>query len=148
VRANKLGLGQDLECLPQVSPKALQRQLDTADVLCIFKAVVTRRDFQIPGKTYEYLFLNKPILAVTFPGELAGIIEQTGSGFAVDPLDTARLSSVIRHLLEQKQAVGSVAMERDTEKLRPYSFDAFRSQVRVVLAACVPEGGVVWPPHE
>jgi hypothetical protein len=139
-RANKLGLRQDLECQPQVSPKALQRQLDTADVLCILKAAVTRRDFQIPGKTYDYLFSNKPILAVTFPGELAAIIEETGSGFAVAPDDTGRVAEIIEQLLRQKAATGSVSLERNIEKLSPYAFDTFRQRLEAVLAACASVG--------
>ncbi len=147
-RASELGLREDLESLPTVDPEALQRQLDTADVLCILKGVARRRDLQIPGKTYDYLFSNKPILAVTFPGELADIIEKTGSGFAFDPLDIGRLSSMIRRLLEQKQDAGSVAIEREAERLRPYTFDAFRDRLRAVLAACTAATGVVSPPGE
>ena len=136
-QAGKLGVGSDLECLPPVRPEALRHYLDTADVLCILKAATIRRDLQIPGKTYDYLFTNKPILATTFPGELADIIEATGSGFAVDPGDTTRLASVLEQLLDKKLATGSVALERDVANLSPYSFDAFRGELGRVLAACL-----------
>jgi len=134
--ASELGLRQDLECLPPIHPEALQTLLDTADVLCVLKAVEMHRDYQLPGKTYDYLFSSKPILAVTFPGELATIIAETGSGFAVDPTDTERLASILEQLLTQKRAVGSVILERDAGKLSPYSFDAFRETLATILRAC------------
>ena len=138
--ANKLGVRQDLECLPAMPPDAMNRYVDGADVLCVLKSAVNRRDYQLPGKTYDYLFSNKPVLAVTFPGELATIIEETGSGFVVNPGDVERMASVLGQLLEQKQAVGSVAQERDPDKLRPYSFETFRQKLERVLTSSAPAG--------
>ena len=135
--ADKLGLSRDLQCLPPVDPDSLRSYLDTADVLCLFMSATKRLNYQIPGKTYDYLFSNKPILAVVPPGELAEIIGETGSGFVVPPSETERLASILGKLLDQKLATGSVALERDAAKLSPYSFGTFRGELERVLAACL-----------
>ncbi|MBN1461280.1 MAG: hypothetical protein JXA57_17260 [Armatimonadetes bacterium] len=135
--AKRLGLRQDLDCRPPVHPELLQQYLNSADVLCILKAATIRRDYQIPGKTYHYMFSNKPILAVTYPGELATIVEESGAGFAVDASDTERLSSLLRQWLAQKEALGTVVLERDANRLSPYSFAAFRDQLEMIVAECI-----------
>jgi glycosyltransferase involved in cell wall biosynthesis len=134
--ARTLGLGQVLEVLPTVDPLALRTHIGAADVLCVLKAAEKVRDYQVPGKTYDFLFSDKPVLALTYPGELATIIEDTGSGFAVPPDDIEGIAAVLERLLAQKQRWGTVAMRRDPARLQPYSFEAFRQGLRSVIAAC------------
>ncbi|HLL19993.1 MAG TPA: hypothetical protein VK439_14520, partial [Rubrivivax sp.] len=52
----------------------------------------------VPAKLYEYLRLSKPVLALTLPGEVSTLLQQTGGGFAVDPAHVDQLASVLATL--------------------------------------------------
>lgn len=60
---------------------------------------------KLPGKLFEYLYLRKPILALTLPGETTSILERTGLGVVAHPNDTPGIKEALRHLyLQWKQA--------------------------------------------
>ncbi len=134
--AHELGLEDCLECTPQVPPERLRDYLITSDILCLFMPAANPQLYQVPGKTWDYLFSNKPILAVVPPGEIADLVEDTKSGYVVHPDDTQGLSQVLSGLLARKQASGSVEIHRDPERLRPYTYEAFRETLASILAAC------------
>jgi glycosyltransferase involved in cell wall biosynthesis len=51
------------------------------------------------GKIYEYLPTGKPILAVAVPGELSQLIQETGTGWCIDPANREGLASMLSQLL-------------------------------------------------
>jgi glycosyltransferase involved in cell wall biosynthesis len=60
-----------------VGKQEAQRYLWEADLLLVFQGAYRT---QIPLKFYEYLSTGKPIFAVTQPGALSDVIDQTGTG--------------------------------------------------------------------
>lgn len=53
-------------------------------------------NIQIPGKTYEYLKTRRPILAFTYEGALASLLQKTGGGWVVNPENQAGIIEAVR----------------------------------------------------
>jgi glycosyltransferase involved in cell wall biosynthesis len=56
---------------------------------------------KLPGKLFEYLYLRKPVLALTLPGETTSILERTGLGVVAHPNDTPGIKDALRNLYSQ-----------------------------------------------
>ncbi len=52
----------------------------------------------VPGKTYEYLALGRPILACVPPGDARELVERTGRAACADPCDPHGIAQAIRRL--------------------------------------------------
>ena len=92
-----------------------------ADALLLFQAASCNH--QIPAKVYEYLRLQKPILALTpHEGDTAALLDEVGGATVVDLADVAALVSAIpefinrvrsgRHPLCSSEAVRRYARSR------------------------------------
>jgi glycosyltransferase involved in cell wall biosynthesis len=55
-----------------------------------------RRATIVPGKTYEYLATERPILAAIPPGDARDIIEGSGTGVVCEPSDVRQMLSLLR----------------------------------------------------
>jgi glycosyltransferase involved in cell wall biosynthesis len=53
---------------------------------------------KLSGKLFEYLYMRKPILALTLPGLTADILARSGLGTVVDPNDQPGIRKAIRDL--------------------------------------------------
>ena len=53
---------------------------------------------KLSGKLFEYLYMRKPILALTLPGLTADILSRSGLGTVVDPDDRAGIKEALRAL--------------------------------------------------
>jgi len=53
---------------------------------------------KLSGKLFEYLYLRKPILALTLPGLTADILSRSGLGTVVDPNDQPGIKKALREL--------------------------------------------------
>jgi glycosyltransferase involved in cell wall biosynthesis len=72
----------------------------------------------IPGKAFEYLMTGKPILALCYPdSELARVINQTASGWCVNPDDKLAIQ---RALTEIHALGGNYPVERKWDAIRRY----------------------------
>jgi glycosyltransferase involved in cell wall biosynthesis len=79
-----------------------------ADALLLTSAKVDGRpDYSIAGKTYEYLGLGKPVLAVVTPGAMRDLVTWAESGIVADPDDTDAVAAAIERVV-----VGGVRRER------------------------------------
>ncbi len=83
---------------------------------------------KIPGKLFEYLYLRKPVLALTLPGVTTAILDRVGLGVVVHPNDTHGIESALRDLYGQWRqqqwrftpdhaAIEAFSRERLTERL-------------------------------
>jgi glycosyltransferase involved in cell wall biosynthesis len=71
----------------------------TALFLCqipVYESAATK----LSGKLFEYLYLRKPILALTIPGLTADILARSGLGTVVDPTDRAGIKKAVRDLYQ------------------------------------------------
>jgi len=53
---------------------------------------------KLSGKLFEYLYMRKPILALTLPGLTADILSRSGLGTVVDPSDRPGMKKALREL--------------------------------------------------
>jgi glycosyltransferase involved in cell wall biosynthesis len=53
---------------------------------------------KLSGKLFEYLYMRKPILALTLPGLTADILSRSGLGTVVDPNDQVGIKQALRDL--------------------------------------------------
>jgi len=53
---------------------------------------------KLSGKLFEYLYMRKPILALTLPGLTTDILSRSGLGVAVDPNDQPGIKKALRDL--------------------------------------------------
>jgi glycosyltransferase involved in cell wall biosynthesis len=56
---------------------------------------------QLPGKLFEYLYLRKPILALTVPGVTTDLLERAGLGTVVDPGHASDIKQALYDLYQQ-----------------------------------------------
>lgn len=59
---------------------------------------------KLSGKLFEYLYMRKPILALTLPGLTAEILSRSGLSVVVDPNDQPGIRQAIRKLYRQHKA--------------------------------------------
>ncbi len=69
------------------------RRLARSDLLVLLAEGLI---LQIPGKTYEYLQANRPILALASGGAVERLLRTTGGAWVVDPDDATGISAAIR----------------------------------------------------
>jgi glycosyltransferase involved in cell wall biosynthesis len=58
----------------------------------------------VPGKTYEYLASERPILAAVPEGDAREIMEESGAAIVCDPADVDAMAAAIADELERKRA--------------------------------------------
>jgi len=104
--ADRLGLGDRVEVVPQVSrPDVLALQRDSDVLLLLIPENDGRGRGVLSGKVFEYLAAERPILAVVPPdGEAAALIRGTGAGTVVAPDDVDGMAAALRELDEQRRA--------------------------------------------
>jgi glycosyltransferase involved in cell wall biosynthesis len=56
---------------------------------------------KLPGKLFEYLYLRKPVLALTLPGVTTEILERAGLGVVVNPNDVLGIKRALADLFQQ-----------------------------------------------
>jgi glycosyltransferase involved in cell wall biosynthesis len=86
------GLEDQVEFLPRVPYADALRELATADVLLLLQASEDTRGL-VPAKLYEYLRMQKPVIALVLPGESSKVLEATGGGVAIDPADEGQVAA-------------------------------------------------------
>ncbi len=60
------------------------------------------RSLIVPGKTYEYLAANRPILAALPPGDARDLLEQSMYGFLASPCDPSSIARCLKAIFEQR----------------------------------------------
>jgi glycosyltransferase involved in cell wall biosynthesis len=96
-----------LDCFVTVEPRtnhheAIARMLQ-ADVLLLFITSSEGGRKWYPGKLFEYLAAEKPVLAVAPPGIASRLIEEAGVGVTVDHFDGDRLERMIQLAAEHPE---------------------------------------------
>jgi glycosyltransferase involved in cell wall biosynthesis len=82
------------------------RLLRSADLLFLPMHDLTdgRRAGIIPGKTYEYLAAERPILAAIPPGDAKDLLLEAGNAIVCDPKDVAGMKREVRAAIERNRA--------------------------------------------
>ena len=98
--AESLGLGDRIEVIPFVPRRrSLELQRDSEALLLIASEAGGRGTGVIPGKVFEYLAAERPILAAVPPGGAAArLIEQVGAGVVASADDVGALRAALLEL--------------------------------------------------
>ncbi len=91
--AEKCGVETCLTFVGLVGRTESLRRLVQADLLLLVGQLTLH---QIPGKTYEYLRADRPILALSSGGALAQFLRETGGAWVVDPADENGIANAVR----------------------------------------------------
>ena len=127
--AGSIGLGNVVEVRPPMpfrgSPAALRR----ARVLLIEQR--NPASVQIPGKLYDYFLASRPVLSLSLNPELVKLIEETRSGWSVDPEDPAAVAQA----LERARAtdLGEWLKGLNREAMVPYSGEDTARRLAAIL---------------
>jgi len=108
-RLARLRVVNDLGFQPH---RAALAWMHNSDVLLILLGGNFFLPSHVPAKTFEYLFLGKPILAVAQPGDLTDILTKSGLGITVPPHDVAGLAATIEGLFTSFRA-GRLGVQSD-----------------------------------
>ena len=83
-----------VEFLPRVPYKEALKALRKANLLLLLQASEDTRSL-VPAKLYEYLRIQKPILALVLTGAVSEILDETGGAWAVSPQDSSGLNETL-----------------------------------------------------
>jgi glycosyltransferase involved in cell wall biosynthesis len=110
--AERLGLSSVVRFHGQVPYEDSRRRQRDADVLLLLQVHGAGYEVAVPGKLYEYLASNKPILAFLPDGEAADLVRAAG-GWVVAPGDAESARSAFERLLRGERP-GGASPERST----------------------------------
>jgi glycosyltransferase involved in cell wall biosynthesis len=100
---------------------------------------------KLPGKLFEYLYMRKPVLALTLPGVTSEILERAGLGVVVDPNDVPGIKRALGDLYRQWQQRQWQFMPDDTF-ISTFDRIQLTERLAMIFAAVTSRGevGVVW----
>jgi len=98
----QLGLVRVVQVIDRVSHQEALQHLKQAAVLLLLQASDDTRSL-IPAKTFEYLRIGRPILALTLEGATAHLLKGMNHCYVVDPGDQSSLRSSVLSLYRQWQ---------------------------------------------
>ncbi|MFH1674147.1 MAG: glycosyltransferase [Pseudomonadota bacterium] len=125
------GLNRHITLKPCVSHQQGMKELGGADVLVVLLA--NGYPHVVPQKLYNYLALNKPILAIVPPnGYAASIVQETNSGVVVSPDDISGIADSLTELHEQWRS-GSFGIKVNDAAVRKYRRDELTRKLSVVF---------------
>ena len=133
-RLEAMGVLQLHGFLPQHAAVDLARR---SDVLVLLHRGRTARS-HVPAKFYEYLSLEKPVLAVVERGTLTDLLERTGLGVAVSPHDSDAIGEAIAALYDDLRAGRSRLLPN-----RSYIDGFQRKKLTASFAAILDEAAVL-----
>ncbi len=93
------GLESTVQYIGYVPHQTSLRYLAESDALFLCQIpVYESATTKLSGKLFEYLYMRKPILALTIPGLTTDILSRSGLGVAVDPDDRPGIKKALRDL--------------------------------------------------
>ena len=99
----KYGLENVVEMTGVVSREEANMHLNSADVLLLIDAPSDTPSVFLPTKLVDYIFMDKPILAITPVGTSADVVKATNTGTVVSPLDISSIKNRIKEYYERYQ---------------------------------------------
>ncbi|MFH1017356.1 MAG: glycosyltransferase [Pseudomonadota bacterium] len=105
-----------LECLDYVPHTEAVRFIQSSNANLLLLSPVPTAERILPGKIFEYLAAQKPILALVPKGESSRLIEKTSSGVSVSPTDTPAIERAIEELIARGVNARPAPRHPDIEK--------------------------------
>ncbi len=122
-----------LELKDFVDHSKLLELYEQADLLLL--VLPKYMDYCVPGKLFEYLRVEKPIMAIIPPqGEAAKIISRTQSGYVVDPDDHEKISSKFQ-MIYSKWKNSTLTHNPNRIEIKKYERSALTKQLESLFTA-------------
>ena len=132
------GLAEIVQMLPRLPYAQALAELARADVLLLQASEDTRA--LVPAKLYEYLRMQKPVLALTLPGESSALLARTGGGLVVDPADGEALAQAVAGLYRHWQGGTLGTVCADQALLARYDRSALAGQLATTFETAIGSG--------
>jgi len=132
----ELGLEDVVEVLGYLPHRQSLSLLKSSDVLLLINDTAPGSEAYIPGKLYEYLAVQRPILAFSLPGESTRIIDEFGLGRAVLPTDLAAMKEAILQFVtawREGRLEERFTFQHDGDRLAKYRRDFQAQQLARVM---------------
>jgi glycosyltransferase involved in cell wall biosynthesis len=84
----------------------------------------------VPGKTYEYMAAQRPILAAVPEGDIREILQRAGTASVVGPRDVDGMAAAILKTMEDREA----GTEADVDYIASFEYGALAERVSSFLA--------------
>jgi len=101
--------------------------------LPIHKPLNDKPPLSIPGKTYEYMAMGKPILALVPPGEARDLVRNSGLGFICDPTNIEEIAQNLLNLLHQHRTPGGIKVKANREFIYQFERKTLTKKLKKVL---------------
>jgi len=119
---NSIGLGSILEEIGYVSHKRSIQYLLESTVLLLVNPVTEDEEMVIPGKVYEYLAVQKPIINITkTTAETAQLIEECKAGKTFNRQMQIDLDLHFEQLIQEWRKRNTLDIEGNDEKIHVFS---------------------------
>lgn len=128
----ELGLQDNVEVLGYLPHQDSLSLLKSSDVLLLINDTAPGSEAYIPGKLYEYLAVERPILAFSLSGETSDIIERFQLGKVVPPTDLHQMKEAILEFVRawrEGRLDQQFSFEHDPESLSQYRRDTQAKQL-------------------
>ena len=104
-----------------------------ADYLLLFLALKQNSQLVISSKIYEYLRIGRPIVAVTYDGEVKRLIERSGAGIVLPPDDINAIKAGLRHIIVDRP----VPLAKWSDYTEQFRYDRLATRLAAVIDATV-----------
>lgn len=116
---HEYGLTDVVKVISTVPHKEVSHYLYSSDVLLLIDA--PNHTMCLPSKLVEYIFIGKPILAITLEeGSSADVIRETKTGIVVSPQDIEGIKDTIKTLYRDYRN-GCLEIKPDWDEIKKYS---------------------------
>jgi len=128
---NKNVMFQDFKSHPEVI-----KAMGNSDVLLLFLGGEKIMNQQYPGKVFEYMRAERPILALGQPGEITDTLRRSGCGIIVSHDDLDEIKNAIGRLIRRKQS-RSLHIKPDHEFINTFEYRNLTSRfTKIMEDAC------------
>lgn len=130
----ELGLGEHIRFLPFQPHRVATRLLGESDLLLLFGSFQKTDQGTLTGKLMEYLAAGRPILALSYEGELSQVVRESGIGCVVAPDNPEAIAAVLVEMMRSIQA-GRFSTEPNVDLLRRFDRRTLTGQLAAVFDA-------------
>lgn len=143
--AARLGIEESVIACPQLPLAQAVQEMDSADVLVVIKFADPAYQFQIPGKTFQYLGRGKPILGLMDDCEAADILRRSGLGTIARPGEVDDIARCLVHYWQHRESLAEL-YRPDWNYIRQFSRDQLAQELDALFAHIIssrrqPAGG-------
>lgn len=133
--------GDCVEMLGILPHKEVNERLGDSDAMLLVSNTEPGTDLHVPGKLYEYLAVDRPVIALTDAAGIRRVMEETHAGFVVPIGDVSGLASLLTGLVEDKRR-GELRRDADAQAVASYTRERLTAQLDELLRSVIERGSL------